>query len=63
MKRLRSLDQISTFSCDYALDLALLINVTCDSATLSLANYFFQLDRNYSEKRIRIEMKSISIDA
>jgi hypothetical protein len=26
MKMLRSLDEISTFSCDYALDLALLIN-------------------------------------
>jgi hypothetical protein len=38
MKRLRSLDQISTFSCDYALDLALLINVPCDIVTLSCNN-------------------------
>jgi hypothetical protein len=34
MKRLRSLDQISTFCCDYELDLALLINVPCDIVIL-----------------------------
>jgi hypothetical protein len=34
MKRLRSLDQLSTFSCDYDLDLALLINVPCDNVIL-----------------------------
>jgi hypothetical protein len=34
MKRLRSLDQISTFSGDYALDFALLINVPCDIVIL-----------------------------
>jgi hypothetical protein len=34
MKRLRSLDQISTFSYDYDLDLALLINVPCDTVIL-----------------------------
>jgi hypothetical protein len=34
MKRLRSLDQISTFSCHYELDLALLINVSYDTVIL-----------------------------
>jgi hypothetical protein len=34
MKRIRSLDQISTFSCEYDLDLALLINVPCDTVIL-----------------------------
>jgi hypothetical protein len=38
MKRLSSSNQISTFSCDYALDLALLINVPCDTVTISCNN-------------------------
>jgi hypothetical protein len=44
MKRLRSLDQISTFSCDYALDLALLINVPCDIVTLSCNNLWYVMN-------------------
>jgi hypothetical protein len=34
MKRLRSLDQISTSSCDYVVDLALLISVPCNTIVL-----------------------------
>jgi hypothetical protein len=34
MKRLRSIDQISTISCDYDLDLGLLIYVPCETIIL-----------------------------
>jgi hypothetical protein len=33
-ERVRSLDQISTISCDYDLDIVLLINVHCDNVIL-----------------------------
>jgi hypothetical protein len=90
MKRLRSLDQISTFSCDYELDLALLINIPCDTVPLSCNNLWYVMNKmvmldsknnllccikkyvlitilptrsELFKKRIRIEMKSINIDA
>jgi hypothetical protein len=65
MKRLRSLDQISTFSCDYALDLAFLINVPYDTITLSCNNMWYVMNNIVvldSKKKFDILYKEICVD-